>query len=422
MTAGIEKQWDDMEKQMPANLDDFKVDHLILLVGGNPLPNYVAARVLAKSGATLHLVVTPKVDSVARRLTETLALPAEAPSLGSEFSAPQFIQVNEGDPNDIYGKVHELAKSPELRGRIGLNYTGGNRPMSVHAYDAVEDARSDAKFSYLDASRLALILHDTHRTTRAVRVDGLMNMRLDTLFSLHGMKEKKSLPASDTPIQPQLAAVLAELHATDAGAKTWFDWGGRKRDNKSANWTKLPKGEPGLEKVEAALKAMCADQEPMPECVAQAFGYSELPSCTKWFQGGWLESYVLAELKQAIAGRPDAQDALTGIHRIRDGRNEQNDFDLDVVVMRSYQLFTFSCIASRQKGECKEHLMETYVRARQMGGDEARIGLVCIYPDAPQLQDEIVGDLDAAGKIRVFGQKDLTSLKEKFSDWLSTQP
>ena len=66
--------------------------------------------------------------------------------------------------------------------------------------------------------------------------------------------------------------------------------------------------------------------------------------------------------------------------------------------------------------------MEAYVRARQAGGDEARVGLVCIYKDVQALQAEIASDLDAGGKIRVFGQDDLVSLEDRIREWLDNQP
>jgi hypothetical protein len=66
--------------------------------------------------------------------------------------------------------------------------------------------------------------------------------------------------------------------------------------------------------------------------------------------------------------------------------------------------------------------MEAYVRARQAGGDEARVGLVCVYKDPKALQEEIASDLDAAGKIRVFGQEDLIPLADRIKEWLDNQP
>lgn len=409
-------------------LDEYKVDHLILLVGGNPLPNYVAARVLAKRGATLHLVYTQKTDAIARRLARCLSLPAEDIRLGGEFAPPQFIPVDERDPRNIFSKISALFEPDKDSGqiaiarnrRVGLNYTSGNRPMSVHAYDAVKKNRDNAIFSYLDASRLEMLVHDAACvTTLPIRADKLLNMRLETLFELQGLTEKLPKP-SPTPIQPNLAQTLAQLHSSAEGTQAWFDWGGRKKDNKSADWTKLPKGEPKLEAVEAALTEMCGGSEPSPDAVARALGQETLPSCTKWFQSDWLESYVLSCVQDAIRGRSDTFDALMNVHRVRE--DQVDVLELDVVVMRTYQLFVFSCIVSDRDDACKYHAMEAYVRARQTGGDEARVGLVCLHPTPANFQKKLLSSLDAAGKIKVFGRGDLTSLTDRIRDWLNNQP
>lgn len=394
-------------------IDEHKVEHLILLVGGNPLPNYVAARVLGETKGALHLVHTQKTHKIAQRLAECLRTPAENEQLAGDFASIAFVQVSEDDPGDIFGKVHKLAA--DLSSSVGLNYTGGNRPMSVHAYDAVKQARSSAKFSYLDAGRLKMLVHDAHRTPRRFRADVLLNMRLETLLQLQGLKASSPKPL-DKPIQPKLAAALAELHSIKEGPQAWFDW----RRKGSEGWKKLPKDQPHLERVEAVLRELCGD-DPTPECVAKAFDRESLPSTAEWWKGKWLESHIFAELQKAIKDRDDTNDALMGVKRKREDYGDR-DFDLDIVLMRRYQLFAFSCIVSSDAQQCKDHLMEAYVRARQAGGDEARVGLVCIYKDTQALQQEIASDLDAAGKIRVFGQDDLLSLADRIRDWLDQQP
>ena len=96
------------------------------------------------------------------------------------------------------------------------------------------------------------------------------------------------------------------------------------------------------------------------------------------------------------------------------------DFELDVAATLGYQLFALSCQATENKDEAKEHLMEVYVRARQLGGDEARVALVCAYDDPNQLCREIERSWDAGGKIRVFGRADLRDLPTALSNWIGT--
>ncbi|HIE48235.1 TPA: hypothetical protein EYP84_05040 [Candidatus Bipolaricaulota bacterium] len=94
---------------------------------------------------------------------------------------------------------------------------------------------------------------------------------------------------------------------------------------------------------------------------------------------------------------------------------------MDVAAILGYQLFAISCIASKQGGgETKKHLFEIFVRARQLGGDEARIGLVCCVPNPAALQAEVEETWDAEGKIRVFGQGQLLDLAVWLEDWFRT--
>lgn len=396
--------------------DELKVEHLILLVGGNPLPNYVAARVLAKRGATLHLAHTQKTHKIARRLAECLGLPAESDQLADNFSPPQFIQLDERNPLDIFDKILSLTRDICHNRRVGLHYTGGNRPMSVHAYDAVEEARSDAVFSYLDAGRLEILIHDANRTTRGFRADKLLNMGLETLLKLQGLKEA-SPESLSLPVQLELATALVALHKTDEGARAWYEW---QCEVSKSDGTRLPQSQPQLAQVEAVFSKLCGGAEVTPDRIARAFEQLSLKSCSKWFKSEWLESYALSCVQQAIVGRSDAQDALMNIHRVREDQDDA--FELDVVVMRTYQLFVFSCLVSTQDDANKYHAMEAYVRARQTGGDEARVGLVSTHPKPANFERKLLGSLDAAGKIKVFGRGDLDGLADKIREWLDSQP
>jgi hypothetical protein len=96
-------------------------------------------------------------------------------------------------------------------------------------------------------------------------------------------------------------------------------------------------------------------------------------------------------------------------------------FELDVVAMRGYQLFGCSCSIDSRKNILKNKLFEAFVRARQIGGDEARVGLVCHYPDPEALQEELYRDFDTGRQIRVFGSRDLRNLPDAFAHWLADQ-
>ncbi|PLZ35119.1 hypothetical protein CBP10_04245, partial [Fischerella thermalis WC558] len=55
-----------------SEFDKYKVDHLFLLIGENPLPNYVAAQILLKEDGTVYLVHSTDTTSKAACLQRNL--------------------------------------------------------------------------------------------------------------------------------------------------------------------------------------------------------------------------------------------------------------------------------------------------------------------------------------------------------------
>ncbi|MGB7059296.1 MAG: hypothetical protein WBD58_16455, partial [Geitlerinemataceae cyanobacterium] len=115
-----------------SDFDSHRVDNLFLLVGENPLPNYVAARLLLKKGGTPYLVYTTDTEKQADRLQTRLS--NESMGLNSAQRVP--LNDYEADAYHIKKAVCDRLETIE-NGTIGLNYTGGTKAMAVHAYRAV---------------------------------------------------------------------------------------------------------------------------------------------------------------------------------------------------------------------------------------------------------------------------------------------
>ncbi|KYC35608.1 hypothetical protein WA1_07240 [Scytonema hofmannii PCC 7110] len=133
-----------------SEFDKYKVDHLFLLIGENPLPNYVAAKMLLNEGGTVYLVHSTDTASKADCLSRSLKhLNIQFISLAKKEADSYFIW------NKIKNKVEEIVKTNPIH-TFGLNYTGGTKAMSVHAYRGLLDAVGihNPQFSYLDARSL----------------------------------------------------------------------------------------------------------------------------------------------------------------------------------------------------------------------------------------------------------------------------
>jgi hypothetical protein len=135
----------------------------------------------------------------------------------------------------------------------------------------------------------------------------------------------------------------------------------------------------------------------------------------KWLDGQWLEHHVLDVLGQL------AQDLK--IHQCAQNiETYKVQFDVDVVALRGYQLFALSCCTDDStKGLLKTKLFEADLRASQLGGDEARVALVCYFDKPEELEREMRRTVDAAGRIRVFGRRHLPELSAHLGQWIKAQ-
>jgi hypothetical protein len=387
-----------------ADLSPYQTEHLFLLIGTNPLPNYVAARLLAKAEGHLYLVHSRETDIVADRLREALRRPRESATK---------IRVDDSDAHNIYEQVRTYAAG---KSSVGLNYTGGTKTMAVHAHRAVCEVNPEAVFSYLNTN-LQLLIEQPQAWPKRIPVGTAVDVYLDALLKMHGVTFDRDRVCRDS-MQLGLCTALADLHTTEQGVSTWYEW--RRKGSKC--WTVLPEGQPGLETVERALCEMCGGSKPTAGAVARALGFDRLSSCAGWFRGDWLEHYTLHHLKRAIEQRDDVHDYAMNLKCRQAAHDGATEFQFDLAAMRGHQLFAISCIASYKKAPCKEHLFEAYVRARQMGGDEARVALVCAHPRPPELLAEIERPWDAVGKLRVFGAPHLLNLADHLQDWFDSQP
>ncbi len=100
------------------------------------------------------------------------------------------------------------------------------------------------------------------------------------------------------------------------------------------------------------------------------------------------------------------------------------EFQLDVILLRGYQLIGISCTTSSKKEICKNKGFEIIHRSRQIGGEEAKAILVAMVNEGLRrsLQEEL--ELDTGGtsaNILVLGKKDLKRerLSKKVKDFVA---
>lgn len=498
---------------MSTSETDYKVDHLFLLVGENPLPNYIAAKMLLEEGGTVYLVhstdTTSKADCLKRKLKP---VNVERISLGK----------SEADSSVIRDKIQKqvekiLEKHPNAT--FGLNYTGGTKAMSVHSYRALFEASGvdDAKFSYLDARSLQMLIDRENDPPKREPVNEKLS--LEEIFDLHDLRwESDKKPVPD-PILPELAIEFAKLHTDPSLVIAWRWWCDnvlkpatkilKKKQNKPPEWEWkkdsqidkvilkpelaaqklndalqeylkqsedgkslleafqkenfkqlkelinlydalwIPEYTPQIEKVSKLLiqdkylgeseielslnqfaekSKEIAEKSKQPDGRAKPYLEKSKDAC-RWLDGLWLEHYTLHqihELSKKFTGlindnnNKNDETLFKGMSfKVKDAKKEK--FEFDVAFVKDYQLFALSCTTDASKGLCKSKLFEVYIRARQLGGEQARVALVCCYDKPKDLADEMKVDTEVDKKdpkIAVFGCKELDNLHVHIKNWI----
>lgn len=392
--------------------DQYKVNHLFVLVGENPLPNYIAARTLLHNGGTVYLVFTNNTIFQKNRLQGEDGLH----KFGIRCQ-PVDLSDNESNAQEIYDIIKTRVNESAKEGKVGLNYTGGTKAMAVHAYRAIQELKPDAIFSYLDPRRLKLWINNQAQQ-KPTAYDVPLQVSLEELFTLHGKYLLTNFPPITEPYLQELAAEIAKLHENKDSEKKWKEW-----CNKLTPIAELQ----GLFPDVANLLGEYLDLPQNKSLKNQAKAYfSNFKEFHTWLNGTWLESYLLKKIQdisneigaqkediQMSFNIVDEKDKVNTNNKAEDGK-----FEFDVAFIKGYQLFAISCTAKHGKSDCKEKLFEAYLRAKELGGDEARVALVCCYDDPQEIEDELARFGTRDPKVKVFGRSNLATLDEAIAEWV----
>ena len=388
---------------MNDSFNPYQADVLFLLIGSNPLPNFVAATLMARSRATVVLLHTGATAAVAERLARRLR--DDRPGL-----TLQLHSVAEADGPAIARKVGAVTQSlgqTSPKYVVALNYTGGTKPMATYSYRVLFQLFPEGIFSYLDARSLSMVIDQASRTVQHVPVGDSVQLTLDDIAGLHGYEIRRSRQQRST----LLANAIMETHLATDGMRQWRTWLESWREN-----IRLPTPNefPSIAPVLQAFSEVC-EGTVTDSSVARVVGFNELKQCGKYFGGEWLEDYTLEALV-SIADDAHLNDFAAGAVIQAPGRP---DFEFDVIATLSYQLFGISCVVTEQKARAKEHLMEVFTRAKQLGGDEARFAAVTLCDDRQvrDLENDVTQTWDAVGKIKIFGRPHLRNLSAHLLTW-----
>ncbi len=370
---------------------------LILLIGSNPLPNYIVGHYLKKNRAEADVLPEPDkiillhsgdTEKFARKISEQLKIQPEYANLKDKEREPSVIV------KGIQDKLDSLSKTDEISS-IHLNYTGGTKPMSLFSHTAVREWIEKEKkkdkirviLSDIDPKNHKIVLRE--KPDYPLDGDLLDHVKPDikTILELHNMRID-SAGQKDCCFSPE----ITNLFAKQAIEKS------RKKDKDNKREKPIPKELKGInitlkgrhdEEKEKYLEKNSDKLNDLMEKTNNFFPYlsehfenrTNIIQCPNLSfikfikEDGWLEDFILNTLiKLKESSRIDIHEIKKNVRASYDKRETQ----LDVVAIRGYKLFLISCTTDDGIKTVKEKAFEAIYRAEQLGGEHAKAIVVSL--------------------------------------------
>lgn len=180
----------------------YKADYLILLVGTNPIPNYISAFGLANEGARIFLVHTNTdrygfigTDKIAENIKKLINIKRpdiDVTLVRCEKSGGTIADTIE----NIIEAIKKDAKNEHKS--VHLNYTGGTKAMAAQAFYKVKSFEAEFGgiynfvYSYIDSEKGRLI-YDTRdevdtQFEELKKISQMVRPTIEDICSIHGYK------------------------------------------------------------------------------------------------------------------------------------------------------------------------------------------------------------------------------------------
>lgn len=362
---------------------------LITLVGSNPLPVYVSIEALLKFGHAFDRILF--VFSSGTKCYTDYVIKA-LQSKGDHGNGYEYCDLGQDQRNstEICNKVRTTLQN--LGNNITLihyNYTGGTKTMALNTYRAILEYVRCMNGITLELSDLN---PETHKlsileesSARQIPKNGNLlehiKCNLDEIVALHGLSEKKDglrkLPASpflgmDTPqVYYQFVQALYDDYKLLSG---YHDKWCLYRNHKNKVYNQLSKL--GLSDFPSLTKELdIPGQVPLLAKFGSTPEWKEnLYDFCQFVDGKWLEQYVFETLNDTMKAHTINCDDIRMGYEVK--LSGQRKSELDVIVIKGYQLTLISCTTSSSIGLVKHKAFEAVYRARQLGGEQANIIVV----------------------------------------------
>jgi len=420
---------------------------LVLIVGTNPLPNYVVGSCLKENYDKFVLIYSEKDERINQSSTADYAEKLkERLNLNNCTLLPLR---NVSNPSTIRNDLEEKFPKDNID-EVHLNYTGGTKTMVVNVYNFLKETFID-KFnaSYIDARTHELIYDNNEKA--GVNLKDKIKIDIDTLLSIHlyDLDDRNNFKIDIyDKFKDSFDNISKEIENAIKNDKgnyfvEWLSDPFRKifkDDDKFIE--KASKFKEHIEHINNSNQSLIdkfnnktnqfiwdilnafpenkrindGQKLWIPEDNITNNGFSNrIEDTVKFLDGRWLEWYVYNEIRNELVKEGLQEEKHFGISLKAQKGNSPN-FELDIFIINGYQLAGVSITTLDKKLECKLKGFEVIHRVRQIGGDESKAILITGMKSSKK--DDLQKDLSfvtgtAEDKIVVFGLDDWADIGSK---------
>ncbi|WP_029689274.1 hypothetical protein [Thermoanaerobacter sp. A7A] len=425
---------------------------LVLLIGTNPLPNYIVGSYLRENYNKFVLIYSERNEEINQSSTADYAEKLKK-HLNLNNNCVPLPLYDISNPKSIRNDLGIFPK--EKIDEVHLNYTGGTKTMVAHVYNFLKEKFGD-KFnaSYLDARSYKLV-YDYNE--KGVILKDKIKIDIKTLLSIHLYDKDVSFEIYDTySYKKKFADSFDDISQKIENAITggrgeefikWledpfrkiFKGPGKILENKSKfkqhidNFSKnddlspinkfnnytpdfiwdILNAFPEDKKINDGKKLWIPDD---------SISNNKFSDCIKdtveFLDGKWFEWYVYSQIRNKLLDRKLKEGEYFGIS-LKAQRKDSPNFELDIFIINGYQLVGLSLTTSKRQGDCKLKGFEVIHRVRQIGGDESKAILITGMDSSKK--DDLQKDLayvtgTAEDKIVVFAIDDWVDIGDKICE------
>jgi hypothetical protein len=438
---------------------------LVLLIGTNPLPNYVSAKYFMKNNNKLKkiwMICSENFDN--QESTKDYAESLQKLLKDDKLQFPELIFIEDvGSKSSIESGLEKIIKQVS-NNKVHLSFTGGTKAMSAYSYSYLKSKVKSFSASYL-SSRDFKIKCDCDDEFVSDNLNNSIKISFDDLLKLHLFKKKEE----ETDKYEDFIGVtnkfqelinqnkISQFYLDDGYQESIFKirnkdvekifknikisnsdmimaYTDEKYFKKRLGCLENKEKNNFKDRINILKKILKYKPNDIFISIIKAFpeeyrlyknsrfnkdiGEHNYKRAVEFMDGFWFEQYVEKLIENNLKDKFD--EILINQKPYRE--EESKNFELDIVLMKGYQLIGISCTTSPKKSLCKSKGFEIILRTRQIGGEEAKAVLLTRAGNetVKQLQSELLLSTGTAkSNILVLGdcdwkEKELLKKMKKF--------